>query len=261
MSDSLLRNYHTHTPRCNHASGSEEEYILRAIERGTLVLGFSDHSTYLFSSPFFSAHRMKNEEIDEYVSTLYALREKYKDKIELHIGFEVEYYPNTWEASLAEWKKHGIEYLILGQHYVGIEEFGARSTFKPVESEEELKNYVFLITECMKTGKISYVAHPDAINFVGDRELFLRETEKIIDTALDLDLPLEYNMLGLNRKRFYPQEDFWQMVSKKGAKVILGCDAHETDDVANPKTIKLARENLKKLGITNIVDKLEFKPL
>ena len=261
MNNMLLRNYHTHTPRCNHASGSEEEYILKAIERGVLVLGFSDHSTYLFSSPFFSAHRMKNEEIDEYVSSLCALREKYKDKIELHIGFEVEYYPDTWESSLKFWKSHGIEYLILGQHYVGIEELGARSSFKPIESEEELKTYVSLICECMRTGKISYVAHPDAINFVGDRELFLRESEKIIDTAIELDLPLEYNMLGIKRKRFYPQHDFWKMVAKKGARVILGCDAHETDDVADPQTLRIARENLKELGIDSIVEKLEFRPL
>ena len=41
-------NYHTHTVRCRHASGSEREYIETAISRGLTILGFSDHSPYVF---------------------------------------------------------------------------------------------------------------------------------------------------------------------------------------------------------------------
>ena len=40
----MLANYHTHTPRCGHAIGSERQYIERAIEEGFKVLGFSDHT-------------------------------------------------------------------------------------------------------------------------------------------------------------------------------------------------------------------------
>ena len=36
-------NLHTHTWRCSHATGAEEEYILRAIENGIVCMGFSDH--------------------------------------------------------------------------------------------------------------------------------------------------------------------------------------------------------------------------
>ena len=39
----MFANYHTYTARCGHASGREEEYILRAIEGGIKILGFSDH--------------------------------------------------------------------------------------------------------------------------------------------------------------------------------------------------------------------------
>ena len=30
----MIANYHTHTPRCNHAVGTEEEYVQAAIQRG-----------------------------------------------------------------------------------------------------------------------------------------------------------------------------------------------------------------------------------
>lgn len=39
-----MKNYHTHTTRCMHAIGSEEEYILAAISAGYTELGFSDHT-------------------------------------------------------------------------------------------------------------------------------------------------------------------------------------------------------------------------
>ena len=34
-----MKNYHTHTTRCMHAIGSEEEYILAAISAGYTELG------------------------------------------------------------------------------------------------------------------------------------------------------------------------------------------------------------------------------
>lgn len=37
-------NYHTHTYRCMHACGSDEDYVISAIKGGYQVLGFSDHA-------------------------------------------------------------------------------------------------------------------------------------------------------------------------------------------------------------------------
>ena len=43
---------HNHTTLCNHASGTSEEYILRAIELGIDVYGFSDHAPNLVLKRF-----------------------------------------------------------------------------------------------------------------------------------------------------------------------------------------------------------------
>ena len=40
----MIANYHTHTYRCRHASGTEEEYIYQALDGGLEELGFSDHT-------------------------------------------------------------------------------------------------------------------------------------------------------------------------------------------------------------------------
>lgn len=44
----MKTNYHTHTTRCMHAVGSDEEYVLSAIKGGFQILGFSDHTPWKY---------------------------------------------------------------------------------------------------------------------------------------------------------------------------------------------------------------------
>ncbi len=49
-----MKNYHTHTKRCGHAKGTDEEYVIAAIEGGFDELGFSDQEGSVFKrSPIF----------------------------------------------------------------------------------------------------------------------------------------------------------------------------------------------------------------
>ena len=48
----MLTNYHTHTTRCGHAEGTEEEYILTALRCGFKVLGFSDHTPWAYATQY-----------------------------------------------------------------------------------------------------------------------------------------------------------------------------------------------------------------
>lgn len=67
----MLTNYHTHTTRCGHAEGTEEEYILTALRCGFKVLGFSDHTPWAYATPgFVSRIRMLPFQLDDYVLTL-----------------------------------------------------------------------------------------------------------------------------------------------------------------------------------------------
>ena len=47
----LKTNWHTHTKRCGHAKGTDEEYVLEAIAAGVKSLGFSDHACYKEPDP------------------------------------------------------------------------------------------------------------------------------------------------------------------------------------------------------------------
>ncbi|MFR9565822.1 MAG: PHP domain-containing protein, partial [Rikenellaceae bacterium] len=54
----MYSNYHTHTQRCNHATGSDESYVERAIQGGFSLLGFSDHTPWPFRGGYRSPIRM-----------------------------------------------------------------------------------------------------------------------------------------------------------------------------------------------------------
>ena len=89
----MKMNLHTHTPRCHHAIGSEREYIERAIAAGLDTLGFSDHAPMPFEGDYYSTYRMALSDTRGYVDALLKLREEYRGKIDILIGFEAEYYP------------------------------------------------------------------------------------------------------------------------------------------------------------------------
>ena len=68
----MIANYHTHTPRCNHARGGEEEYIQNAVAGGLEILGFADHSPYWFTGAgdYYSTFRMRPEALPTKVMRL-----------------------------------------------------------------------------------------------------------------------------------------------------------------------------------------------
>jgi histidinol-phosphatase (PHP family) len=82
----MKNNYHTHTVRCHHAQGTEREYIEAAIAAGIKTLGFADHAPQIFPGDYYSHFRMRPEELSDYCSTLRALKEEYKDRIDIKIG-------------------------------------------------------------------------------------------------------------------------------------------------------------------------------
>lgn len=257
----MLANYHTHTSRCHHSIGSDEEYIQKAIAEGLKILGFSDHAPYLYPNGYVSYYKMTPDEAPEYFSSLSALREKYKDYIKIHIGYEAEYYPAIWEETLKFWQNaNSPEYMILGQHYSS-EEFVPESIHNHstdgTDNNEKLLNYTNLVIDGINTGKFSYVAHPDVFNFFGDADFYRDNVKKLVLAANAKNLPLEINILGLRTKRNYPSPLFWETASALNPKVIIGCDAHDPKDVANKDDVLNALRFADKYKL-NVIEEIEL---
>ena len=254
-------NYHTHTYRCGHASGTEEEYIKRAIECGIKYMGFSDHAPLKFADGHEPNFRVPTSKVEDYFSTIKALREKYKDKIDISIGFEMEYYPNIFDKMLKTVKDYGAEYLILGEHFPD-EEYPEALEHSAVRSDsvDKLKTYVSRVVDGIKTGVFTYVAHPDMINFTGDKALFKEEMRKICIASREYGVPLEINCLGIRDNRNYPRSDFWEVAGEEQCPVTFGFDAHDVLNAYDGDSVIKAKEMVKKYNL-NYIGKPEIRSL
>lgn len=245
----MIANYHTHTARCHHAKGTEEEYIQAAIEGGLQILGFSDHTPYPFPEGYYSKMRMYPHELSEYVQTLSSLKEKYADRIELHIGLEAEYYPAHFDDLLKLVRAEGVEYLILGQHWLGNEQ-GELHVNRAFDDGERLARCCDQTIEAMHTGVFSYIAHPDLPNFIGDQATYDFHMRRLIREANACGLPLEINLHGAMGNRSYPTPRFWELVAEEGGKAILGRDAHEPSEFLDTETEQRMLDMVQRLGLT-----------
>ena len=250
-------NVHAHTPRCGHATGSERQYIEAAIAAGIREWGFSDHIPFIFPNGRENSYRVPMAQVQEYIDTVNALKEEYKGKINIYLGFETEYYPEHFDGMVENARKWGAEYLILGQHSVGSEpEFFFWST-EATDNQEYLKDYANRVIAAIKSGFITYVAHPDMFNFVGDENVYNEEMTKIIKAAEECSVPLEINFLGIRDNRNYPTDKFWKLAQGHNISVVFGFDSHDVEGACDLASLPRAQEICEKYGL-KILDKVEL---
>lgn len=265
----LLTNYHTHTYRCGHAYGQDEEYVLSAIKRGVKVLGFTDHIPFPHLTQ--KGIRPNVEDIEGYVQSILSLKEKYKDIIDIHLGYEMEYIPEFDEYYRSLLFQRKIEYFILGQHcYLDEDKLVFYNLNR--NSLTNLDNYINAVLQAIDSGLIAYIAHPDLIlnsfDIISDE--VLNKLEVIIIKCKEKNIPLEVNMGGLryydyhrtdiddDYSKMYPYKEFFKLVKKHDVPVIVGVDAHDPNDFFKEKYFDYIESFIKELDL-KVIDYLLFK--
>lgn len=247
----MKTNFHTHTYRCNHAVGEEKDYVLGAIEKKLDILGFSDHGP--FKDEIFDT-RMPFSDLDDYLFKIENLKSKYKDKICIKSGLEMEFFPEKSKQYEELLTKNNVEYLVLGQHFFK-DNNSFIDTYILNDTSQYLK-YAEISIEGMKTGYFKFLAHPDVV-FVNDFK-WDKNCDKfcdlIINAALKYNLILEYNANGIRKgkrkfcdgTRFaYPDERFWKKIAKENIKVIINSDCHNPEhiwDNTMDKSFEMAKD-------------------
>lgn len=251
-------NLHTHTFRCFHAVGSDEEYVLAAIRNNVKVLGFSDHCPMDQYTVY--QDRMKMCELDEYIASIQSLKEKYKEQISIYIGLECEYLPE-YKHQYPEFLKK-VDYLILGQHFNRFDQ-------KDFTEELTLKDISIMkdnVIEGMRTGWFTYVAHPDYFLTLLDHypQEGKQAMDEIAQTAAQLNIPLEINLKGAAKGKTiidgkldyrYPNSQTFEIIAEKHAPVLFGLDCHD------PKTFddfysyqKVLQQEFQQLNLKYLTD-------
>ena len=254
-----LTNFHCHTFLCNHANGSVEDLIVAAKNAGCGALGISDHNPY--PDDTWSATRMTPGQMKGYVDDVRQVAKTVDFPV--YLGFECEYDPRylDWlKYDVAE--KAGADFMVYGSHWVYDDRFHCYVYIPSLHDKKLLIKYTDLTVEGIKTGIWTFLAHPDL------PMAFLEKWDSeakaclgaILDAAIDCNLPIEINGLGMTRQKHcsdgtvryqYPFDDFWYYAKEKGAKVICNSDAHDFADVIDGHI--RGRDYARKIGFTEIV--------
>ena len=252
-------NYHCHTKRCGHASGTDEEYVEAAIKAGYKVLGFSDHGPYsLYPHP---GSHMDWSQLDDYINSINSLKEKYKGIIDIKLGIESEYYPFCLEERKQMRKR--LDYMIFGQHYD--QALGLGVNYFKANTDEEIRVYADSVVEGLHTGLFNYLAHPDVfMNHQPDfSEECARSAHKIAQACVETDTPVEMNVRGVmkGKKHFpngdqywYPHKDFWRILAQYPIKADVGIDAHSPEDLLMTEFVDEGLAELADLNLNFITE-------
>lgn len=232
----ILHNYHTHTTRCGHAMGSDEEYVLAAIKAGYKSLGFSDHiCSHGFDYQFL---RMPESKLEDYIESILTLKEKYKDQIDIYLGLESEYCLEQIDFYHHLLDNTPIEYLVFGAHC--IDHLNTESMIGGNATPKRIMAYVDNVIRGMESGLYVYLAHPDLYmkNYAIFDQTCKEAAIMICNKSKELNIPIEINLEGIKvglrqyndgkiQRYRYPVEEFWQIAGEIGCPVIIGVDAHD----------------------------------
>lgn len=257
-------NYHTHTTRCGHAVGSDEEYIRAALNSGYTALGFSEHIQFRTLNGRFG--RINYEMFPQYFQEIRTLRDQYSGKISVFAGIEAEFIPE-YLADLYDLRDM-CDYFILGQHRGGIGMYAYEQSC----TDADVAHYAADLEYAVRTGLFSIVAHPDYFMRVRNRWSTACDEAswQICEAARKSGCPLEINLKGVRERQAvidgrlqfsYPFRPFWKIAADSQAPIIWGIDAHSPTDFTCKEQFIQAREIIGGLNLNFVDNYHPHKPL
>jgi len=235
---------HNHTTRCNHATGTVDEYVQRAIELGIDIYGFSEHAPMDFDPEY----RLAFEEMHAYKDDVLKAKETYKNEIKILMGYEVDWLPGHMSDKVLT---ADVDYLIGSVHFIDKWSFDNPefiSEWKNKDIDEIWKAY-FEATEAMaKSGKLDIVGHLDLIKVF--KYLPKQDTRILAKNALQAikksNMVLELNAAGLRKPiaEIYPSKSLLEVAYELDIPITFSSDAHAVKQVGfeYEQVIKLAKE-------------------
>ncbi len=224
---------HNHTTLCNHATGSMEEYIQKAIECKIDIYGFSCHAPMDFEPEY----RMSLGQCNQYENDILSLKEKYKDKIEILLGYEVDYMDNKiyLEDKILNAK---VDYLIGSVHFIdkwGFDNPEFIGHYESVDIDEIWKDYFKTVSKMVKTGYFDIVGHLDLIKvfkFMPTIDIKILAKQTMEDIKLS-NMVLEINSAGLRKpiKEQYPSKELLELAYDLDIPITFGSDAHAISQI------------------------------
>lgn len=255
----VVRDGHMHSNYCPHGSKDKLDlYIEKALERGLEEITFTEHMPLPlgFEDPSpDNDSSMSVEQMKAYFQEVKILKEKYKDKIKINVGLEVDYLEGYEEEITDFLNKYGgvLEDGLLSVHMVNIEdkyylidfsseEFGKIVNLLGGVSKVYDKYYETLlkaIKSDLGKNKPKRIGHPTLIRKFNKKfPLEYENIELLEEVVKELKIKgyeIDYNTSGLRKVdcgEIYPSDKFLELIIRYEVPIVYGSDAHIASDVA-----------------------------
>ncbi len=255
-----LPDYHIHTYRCGHAGGASRDFVRCALEQELSEIAFTDHiPLYFLPEPKRDPKlAMREEQFDEYIAEVEALREEFRGIIPIRLGLEADY-AEGHEEELARWLAHADWDLVLGSvHWVAgdwIDAPGSAARFEREGTEKLYAEYYRLLAEAARTRLFDVLTHFDLPKKHGHRPASPpKESEdNAIMAARQAGCAVEISSAGLRKPvgEVYPEPRLISKLIAAGVPVTFSSDAHAPAEVGwgYERTVEIARA----CGVTTFV--------
>ncbi len=235
-----LVNYHTHTDLCD-GRNTPEEVVLTAIERGFSELGFSGHS-YVEIQDF----GMRPEALARYKSEISRLKEKYKDKIKIYMGIELDYF--------SELDTLDFDYVIGSVHLlmrdgkkldIDLSEACLAADAQRYFGGDFIayaEEYYSLVADVYNKTHCDIIGHLDLVTkfneggrlFNTNDERYIAAYTRAIDTLLAAPAVFEINtgaMARGYRSAPYPDAEIVRKIAERGGEFTVSSDCHDKEHI------------------------------
>ena len=263
-----IADFHMHTVFCD-GKNTPEEMVLRGIEMGLSVMGFSVHSPLWRGCTWSIPH----EKIAAYREEINRLKDKYADKIRIYCGIEMDYLTEL-DTSEFDYVIGSVHHVCKGEGNIAVDTsaqvtLDGTSKYFDGDIYAYAEEYFRLVGDIVEKTNADLIGHFDLLNKFCDRGLafdpenprYVAAWKAAADKLLKTGVPFEINTGAISRgyrTTPYPALDIMRYLAENGGKAVITSDSHSTDGLGC--AYELAYNFAKEAGLplVNRVGKIEF---
>ncbi len=225
--------YHTHTERCGHATGSVDQYAGAAAGKGIREIGFADHAP--MPDELRGGLTMAAADLEPYFRDVERCRALFEGTIDVRLGLEVDY-PLFESFGKDYFSDPRIDFLIGSCHFIDGWAFDHPlyiDGYKERDIDEIYGSYFSILESLASSGLFDIVGHFDIVKKFGHRPRTgcIPAVERIARILAAGDVAVEINTGGLRHPagELYPSGEILRVLFDANVPVTLGSDAHSPE--------------------------------
>lgn len=236
-----VKDLHMHTVYCD-GSGTPEQMVESAIEKGLSTVGISGHS-YTF---FDESYCMQRKNIPRYIAELRYLRAKYYDRIRVLCGVEQDYY-SDYPTDDFDYVIGSVHYVKAGEEYIPVDEsiailYSAADKHFNKDIYALCEAYYKTVSDVVNKTSCDIIGHFDLISKFIEREplfdmnhpRYVAAWQRAADELLKTGVPFEINTGAISRgyrSEPYPSGVMIDYIRERGGRFVLSSDAHSPENI------------------------------